>query len=211
MTENPMDRLQTEIPTLRRFARALVRNPERADDLVQDTLERAITRLDSYMPGTNMRAWLFTILRNNYINELRRSRTTAMAPETIDSMMPPVGASQDQGLALRDLQRALQMLSPDMREVVLLVGLEGLSYDEAAEILGVKVGTVKSRLCRGREALRLLMDGVTPDETLNPSAIPAFEATVTALQAHRTSTPLAASEFAQMAAKWTTEARRKRA
>ena len=84
MSENTLDRLEQEIPALRRFARALVGHPERADDLVQDTLERALTRLDSYTPGTNMRAWLFTILRNAHINELRRARTTA-TPTRVNS------------------------------------------------------------------------------------------------------------------------------
>jgi RNA polymerase sigma-70 factor (ECF subfamily) len=159
VTENTLDRLEQEIPALRRFARALVGHPERADDLVQDTLERALTRLDSYTPGTNMRAWLFTILRNAHINELRRARTTATPDETLEALSPPAPASQEHGLSMRDLQRALARLTPEMREVLLLIGLEGMSYEEAADVLGAKVGTVKSRLCRGREALRRLMDG----------------------------------------------------
>jgi RNA polymerase sigma-70 factor (ECF subfamily) len=166
MTENPLDRLEQEIPALRRFARALVGHPERADDLVQDTLERALTRLDSYTPGTNMRAWLFTILRNAHINELRRARTTATPDETLEALIPPVQAGQEHSLSLRDLQRALRRLTPEMREVLLLIGLEGMSYEEAAEVLGAKVGTVKSRLCRGREALRRLMDGTDPMTTM---------------------------------------------
>lgn len=159
MTENTLARLEQEIPALRRFARALVGHPERADDLVQDTLERALTRLDSYTPGTNMRAWLFTILRNAHINELRRARTTTAPDETLEALSPPVPAGQEHGLAMRDLHRALAQLTPEMREVLLLIGLEGMSYEEAADVLGAKVGTVKSRLCRGREALRRLMDG----------------------------------------------------
>ena len=161
--ENPIDHLEREIPALRRFARALVGIPEKADDLVQDTLERAITRIDSFTPGTNMRAWLFTILRNNHINDLRRARSVATAPEVVDGMLPPSRAGQDQGLAVRDLRRALDRLTPEMREVVILVGLEGMSYEQAADVIGVKVGTVKSRLCRGRESLRrLLEDGSLP-------------------------------------------------
>lgn len=154
--------LEREIPSLRRFARALVGDAVRADDLVQDALERALTRLDTFQPGTNMRAWLFTILRNAFINDLRRARLAPTAPETIEGMMAPAPASQDHGLALGDLRRALDRLSPEMREVVLLIGLEGLSYEEAADILKVKVGTVKSRLSRGRESLRRLLDGDTP-------------------------------------------------
>jgi RNA polymerase sigma-70 factor (ECF subfamily) len=156
--------LEREIPSLRRFARALVGDAARADDLVQDALERALTRLDTFQPGTNMRAWLFTILRNAFINDLRRARLAPTAPETIEGMMAPAPPSQDHGLALGDLRRALDRLSPEMREVVLLIGLEGLSYEEAADILKVKVGTVKSRLSRGRESLRRLLDGDTPME-----------------------------------------------
>jgi RNA polymerase sigma-70 factor, ECF subfamily len=164
MSENTLDRLEQEIPALRRFARALVGHPERADDLVQDTLERALTRLDSYTPGTNMRAWLFTILRNAHINELRRARTTATPDETLEALSPPAPAAQEHGLAVRDLERALARLTPEMREVLLLIGLEGMSYEEAADVLGAKVGTVKSRLCRGREALRRLMDGEVDED-----------------------------------------------
>lgn len=175
MPENTLARLEQEIPTLRRFARALVGHPERADDLVQDTLERALTRLDSYTPGTNMRAWLFTILRNAHINELRRARTVPAADEALEALSPPVPASQEHGLAIRDLKRALSRLTPEMLEVLLLIGLEGLSYVEAAEVLGAKVGTVKSRLCRGREALRRLMDGeLGPDRTTRMAEIIAF-------------------------------------
>jgi RNA polymerase sigma-70 factor (ECF subfamily) len=164
MSENTLDRLEQEIPALRRFARALVGHPERADDLVQDTLERALTRIDSYTPGTNMRAWLFTILRNAHINELRRARTTATPDETLEALSPPAPAAQEHGLAVRDLERALARLTPEMREVLLLIGLEGMSYEEAADVLGAKVGTVKSRLCRGREALRRLMDGEVDED-----------------------------------------------
>jgi RNA polymerase sigma-70 factor, ECF subfamily len=190
MSENTLDRLEQEIPALRRFARALVGHPERADDLVQDTLERALTRLDSYTPGTNMRAWLFTILRNAHINELRRARTTATPDETLEALSPPAPAAQEHGLAVRDLERALARLTPEMREVLLLIGLEGMSYDEAADVLGAKVGTVKSRLCRGREALRRLMDGEVgedgitrlPGRPLTPATSREMAAVVLAFQ-----------------------------
>ena len=190
MSENTLDRLEQEIPALRRFARALVGHPERADDLVQDTLERALTRLDSYTPGTNMRAWLFTILRNAHINELRRARTTATPDETLEALSPPAPAAQEHGLAVRDLERALARLTPEMREVLLLIGLEGMSYEEAADVLGAKVGTVKSRLCRGREALRRLMDGEVgedgitrlPGRPLTPATSREMAAVVLAFQ-----------------------------
>jgi len=162
MSENLLKTLENEIPRLRRFARSLVGDPDFADDLVREALERALSRLDSYTPGTNMRAWLFTILKNAHINTLRRSRSTATSDEVLESLIPPASARQEQRMAVRDLRRALACVPPEMREVVLLIGLEGLSYNEAAAVAGVKVGTIKSRLCRGREALRRLMEGVDP-------------------------------------------------
>lgn len=196
MIENTLERLEQEIPALRRFARALVGHPERADDLVQDTLERALTRLDSYTPGTNMRAWLFTILRNAHINELRRARTTTAPDETLEALSPPAPAGQDHGLAMRDLQRALAQLTPEMREVLLLIGLEGLSYEEAADVLGAKVGTVKSRLCRGREALRRLMDGDLKlrDKGPHPAELLVFPRLKAALEQRRTAPAVTAAE-----------------
>lgn len=201
MIENTLDRLEQEIPALRRFARALVGHPERADDLVQDTLERALTRLDSYTPGTNMRAWLFTILRNAHINELRRARTTTAPDETLEALSPPAPAGQEHGLAMRDLQRALAQLTPEMREVLLLIGLEGLSYEEAAEVLGAKVGTVKSRLCRGREALRRLMDGeLKPNrEGTHPAELLIFPRLKAALERRRTVPAVALPELRRIA------------
>src|SRR3954454_17695870 len=103
MSENTLDRLEQEIPALRRFARALVGHPERADDLVQDTLERALTRLDSYTPGTNMPVWLFTIRRTAHINDLRPARTTERPAEPLEAPSPPAPAAQEHGLAVRDL------------------------------------------------------------------------------------------------------------
>ncbi|HEV7371258.1 sigma-70 family RNA polymerase sigma factor [Arenibaculum sp.] len=196
MTENTLERLEQEIPALRRFARALVGHPERADDLVQDTLERALTRLDSYTPGTNMRAWLFTILRNAHINELRRARTTTAPDETLEALSPPAPAGQEHGLAMRDLQRALAQLTPEMREVLLLIGLEGLSYEEAATVLCAKVGTVKSRLCRGREALRRLMDGELKqlDGGPHPAELLIFPRIQAALERRNSAPPITAAE-----------------
>jgi RNA polymerase sigma-70 factor (ECF subfamily) len=154
-----IEQLEGEIPGLRRFARALVGNLDRADDLVQDTLERALKHLATFQPGTNLRAWLFTILRNSNINEVRRARMTTASPDAMEALLPPVAASQEHGIVVRDLHRALGALSAEMREVVLLVGLEGLSYEETAAALGARVGTIKSRLSRGREALRRLLEG----------------------------------------------------
>src|SRR5215470_1327388 len=114
--------VEQEIPRLRRYARALTRNLDRADDLVQDTLVRAISKSHLWQDGTNLRAWLFTIMHNQHVNSVRRS--------------------------LRELERALGQLPAGQRQVVLLVGLEGMTYDEAAKILHVPIGTVRSRLAR---------------------------------------------------------------
>ena len=149
-----------EIPRLRRFARGLARDPVLADDLVQDCLERALQRVHLWQSGTNMRAWLFTILRNLYINQIRKQ--TRRGVETpYDEMLDSAGSTgpnQEQSLAVRDMKQALAQLPEDQRETLLLVGLEGMSYKETAEIQGVPVGTVMSRLSRGRQALRHLME-----------------------------------------------------
>jgi len=149
-----------EIPKLRRFARALCGDRVLADDLVQDCLERALARLQSWRENTNMRAWLFTILRNLYINQLRSSarRPNETSFDESQEMMASTAPTQGQRLLVRDLGAALQLLPGQHREVILLVGLEGMNYKQTAEILGVPVGTVMSRLSRGRETLRGLMD-----------------------------------------------------
>jgi len=159
-----MDRRQViiaEIPRLRRFARALAGDSVAADDLVQDCLERALGRLHLFRDKTNIRAWLFTILRNLFLNQ-RRGIARRPQEVPLDENQQPSGeavANQGQGLAIRDLERALSSLPDPQREVILLIGLEGMSYKETAKILGVPVGTVMSRLSRGRETLRRLMEG----------------------------------------------------
>ena len=149
-----------EIPKLRRFARALSGDPALADDLVQDCLERALGRLHLWRENTNMRAWLFTILRNLHLNQLRHNaRRPREAP--LDEMGDAPGSvapSQGDSIALRDLEKALSRLSDEHREVILLIGLEGMTYQETAEIVGIPLGTVMSRLSRGRETLARLMD-----------------------------------------------------
>ncbi len=152
-------RIEQEIPRLRRFARAMVRDAALADDLVQECLERALSRLHLWKPGTNLRAWLFTILRNLHINGIRRQQTFVDIDGEAQASVGSAHGAQVVRLELRDLRRALGMLPNEQREVVLLIGLEGISYGEAAEILGISIGTVKSRLSRGRRALRCLMEG----------------------------------------------------
>src|SRR5882724_8901245 len=155
--------LETEIPRLRRYARALTRDANRADDLVQSCLVRALAKSHLWQPGTDLRAWLFTILHNQHVNDVRRSVREGVNVPVED--MAPVLTVQPNAvdrLQLRDLEAAIAQLPIEQRQVILLVGLEGMRYEEVAEVLDVPVGTVRSRLSRGREALRRLM-GIVPD------------------------------------------------
>jgi len=155
--------IEAEIPRLRRYARALARDAATADDLVQDCLARALGKLHLWQDGTDLRAWLFTILHNQYVNQVRRSVREGAAvglTETEPLLTRP--PHQSRRLELRDLERALARLPEEQRSVILLVGLEGMRYEEVAAVLGVPLGTVRSRLSRGREALRRLM-GIVPD------------------------------------------------
>jgi RNA polymerase sigma-70 factor, ECF subfamily len=156
---NIHQQIEAELPRLRRYARALVRDVVGADDLVQDCLTRALGKLHLWREGTDLRAWLFTILHNQYVNHVRRSvRTgTTMTFAGMDLLLSQP-ANQAAGLELRDLDRALAQLIAEQREVILLIGLEGMSYCDASAVLGVPIGTVRSRLSRGRLALRELMD-----------------------------------------------------
>jgi RNA polymerase sigma-70 factor (ECF subfamily) len=151
-------RLEQEIPRLRRYARALTRNAVRADDLVQETLVRALRKEHLWQAGTNLRAWLFTIMHNQNVNDVRR----AMRDDTVDleSCSERLTATTDPTAShkLRELDHALAQLPEEHRQVILLVGLEGMSYEDAAAILDVRIGTIRSRLSRGRESLRKLMD-----------------------------------------------------
>ncbi|HEY0522833.1 MAG TPA: sigma-70 family RNA polymerase sigma factor [Stellaceae bacterium] len=150
--------LEREIPRLRRYARALTRDSARADDLVQSCLVRALAKSHLWQPGTDLRAWLFTILHNQHVNDVRRSvREGVSIPVEDVAPMLTVGSTQGATLQLRDLDRALARLPEEQRQVLLLVGLEGMRYEEVAAVLDVPVGTVRSRLSRGREMLRRLM------------------------------------------------------
>lgn len=149
--------IEAEIPRLRRYARALTRDLIAADDLVQDCLARALGKLYLWQRETDLRAWLFTILHNQYINHVRRTAREGAAVG-LSEREPLLACAPQQGgrLELRDLERAITKLPPVQRSVVLLVGLEGMSYGEVAAVLDVPVGTIRSRLSRGREALRRL-------------------------------------------------------
>ncbi len=149
-----------QVPHLRRYARALLRDADTADDLVQDCLSRAMGRLHLWTPGSNMRTWLFSILHNQHVNSARR---LAHRPDQVDlspdhATLQATQPEQSGRHEVRDLGRALEQLSEDQRQVVLLVGLEGLAYTEAAQVLDLPMGTVMSRLNRGRQRLREIMD-----------------------------------------------------
>jgi RNA polymerase sigma-70 factor (ECF subfamily) len=154
--------IETEIPRLRRYARALTRDPGAADDLVQDCLTRALDKFALWQSGSDLRAWLFTILHNQHVNRIRRATREGTAVRLNESEPQLACAPQQpKRLELRDLDRAIARLPEEQRAVILLVGLEGMRYDEVASVLGVPVGTIRSRLSRGREALRRFT-GVSP-------------------------------------------------
>ncbi len=154
---NEAERLVELIPRLRRYARALVGDRASADDLVQDTLERAWAKLHLYRRGTDLRAWLFTVMHNVHVNKVRATRVT----DTLEDELPELAqrASQGDALLVRDLDRAIARLPTEQRSVLLLVTLEEMSYEEVAHALGIPIGTVMSRLSRAREKLRMMMLG----------------------------------------------------
>lgn len=153
-----------ELPRLRRYARALVGDRSAADDLVQDTLERAWTRIHQWRPGSDLRAWLFGIMHNLRIDQLRRPAVPTVASNEEFGELP-TRATQGDAIELGDLAVAVGCLPEEQRAVLLLVALEEMSYQEVAQTLGIPAGTVMSRLARGRERLRRLLDernNVTP-------------------------------------------------
>jgi len=154
--------IEPHIPGMRRFARALVRGDrERADDLVQDSLERALSRWHSRRAEGDLRGWLYTILYNRFLSEQQRQKRRGVhdtLTEVIESELPQVKGGQDQALEHRDLLRAFAALPEEQRSVLFLVAVEDLSYEQAARVLGVPIGTVMSRLSRGRERLRQFMN-----------------------------------------------------
>lgn len=152
------DEVVALIPALRAFAWSLSHNGSDADDLVQDTLIKAWSNREKFQPGTNLRAWLFTILRNTYYTQVLRRRREVRdeTGEYAASLQAP--ATQEWGMTMLDLWSALQRLPPEHREALILVGAAGLSYEEAAEICGCALGTIKSRVNRGRTRLLKILD-----------------------------------------------------
>ncbi|RDK08564.1 RNA polymerase sigma factor [Cupriavidus lacunae] len=164
------DELVEHVPRLRRYARALIHNHDLADDLVQDTLERALCRTEQFRPGSDLRSWLFSIMHNLFINQIRRASErvvhVSVDDDSVDESEYAVAPEQMRSLEMRDLDYALQRLPVEQREIVLLVGLEEMSYADVAIALDVPIGTVMSRLSRGRERLRALMAGSQPSARL---------------------------------------------
>jgi RNA polymerase sigma factor (sigma-70 family) len=157
---NDAESIVALIPRLRRYARALAGDRDAADDLVQDTLERAWTKLHLYRRGTDLRAWMFTVMHNVYVNQRRAARPAAPLEDEMPELALP--ARETDTLVLRDLDAAIRRLPPDQREVLLLVALEDMSYAEAAIALEIPIGTVMSRLARAREKLREMLPGLPP-------------------------------------------------
>jgi RNA polymerase sigma factor (sigma-70 family) len=146
------------IPHLRAFGRSLSGNRDLADDLVQETLMKAWAARQRFQAGTNMRAWTFIILRNLFLSQMRRARFRGEWDEQSANKLLAAPASQDRHIELADMQRALLHLPQPQREALILVGAGGFAYEEAAEICGCAVGTIKSRVARGRAALEQLLD-----------------------------------------------------
>ena len=151
------DQLAQVIPHLRAFGRSLSGSRDLADDLVQETLLKAWAARKRFQAGTNMRAWTFIILRNLFLSQMRRARFKGEWDEITASKLLAAPASQDRHIELADMQRALLHLPQPQREALILVGAGGFAYEEAAEICGCAVGTIKSRVARGRVALETLM------------------------------------------------------
>ncbi|MEM7567368.1 MAG: sigma-70 family RNA polymerase sigma factor [Pseudomonadota bacterium] len=161
MTASPAfrDDLINAIPSLRAFAMSLCNHPERADDLVQETLVKAWANMNSFTEGTNMRAWLFTILRNNFYSEFRKRRHEVEDADGALAGKLSTVPEQFGHMDMQDFQAALKKLPEDQREALILVGASGFSYEEAAEICDCAIGTVKSRVNRARNRLADLLSG----------------------------------------------------
>ncbi|MEB3416684.1 sigma-70 family RNA polymerase sigma factor [Alteriqipengyuania sp. WL0013] len=156
------------VPHLRAFARGLCGRPDMADDLVQEALLKAWAAQQRFEPGTSMRAWTFVILRNAYLTDMRRNRFRGEYDETVAERILTAPAGQEEPVHLSDMHRALLTLPPERREALLLVGAGGFSYEEAAEICGCAVGTIKSRVGRARAALTsMLEDGDIPQRSVD--------------------------------------------
>jgi RNA polymerase sigma-70 factor (ECF subfamily) len=152
--------LGSEIPMLKRYAHSLSHDFAQAEDLVQECLTRAIAKIDTWQPGTNLQAWLVVILRNIFYNDRRREKRERLSLNELALAAPvQVSAPQDSRMVLRTAEDAFATLPTDQRETLRLVAIEGMTYEKTADLLGVNIGTVKSRLSRARARLSELMDG----------------------------------------------------
>lgn len=154
---DPRDELVNHLPALRAFALSLTREGSSADDLVQDAIVKAWTNMDKFQPGTNLRAWLFTILRNTFYSARRKTKREVSDTDGIHAARQATRPEHDGRLALNDFRAAFEQLPDEQREALILVGASGFSYEEAANMTGVAVGTVKSRANRGRRRLAELL------------------------------------------------------
>jgi RNA polymerase sigma-70 factor, ECF subfamily len=161
------DAVLSMIPNLRAFAISLCGSHERADDLVQETLLKAWSHIDSFQEGTNLLAWLFTILRNSFLSEMRKRRREVQDSDGIMAKNLSVAPAQQGHIDMEDVRRALALLPPDQREALVLVGAAGMSYEEAAAIADCAVGTIKSRVNRARIKLSNLL-GVEGSDAFGP-------------------------------------------
>jgi RNA polymerase sigma-70 factor (ECF subfamily) len=153
LTSTCREDILLHVPALRAFALSLCRSPDRADDLVQDTMVRAWGHFASFTPGTHLRSWLFNILRNGFYSDLRKRRREVADPEGAFVARLAVAPAHDGAVAMSEFLRAFARLSPEHREVLTLVGALGFSYEEAARVTTLAVGTVKSRVSRARAIL----------------------------------------------------------
>lgn len=162
---DPRDEIVTHLPALRAFALSLTRNGASADDLVQDAIVKAWRNIEKFTVGTNMRAWLFTILRNTYYSDRRRAKREVSDPDGVFAGKLATKPDHDGRLAMRDFFAAFAQLPDEQREALILVGASGFAYEEAAETCGVAVGTIKSRVNRGRKRLVELLQ-LSEEETM---------------------------------------------
>jgi len=160
------------IPSLRAFAVSLTKNSDRADDLVQETLVKAWDKQSSFQPGTNLRAWLFTILRNEFYSQMRKRGREVQDSDGAITARLSIHPSQDGSLDLDDFRKALELLPEDQREAIVLIGASGFSYEEAAEICGCAVGTIKSRVSRARSRLQEILH-ITGEGDYGPDGVSA--------------------------------------
>jgi RNA polymerase sigma-70 factor (ECF subfamily) len=153
-----MDEVKEALPAMRAFARSLTRDATSADDLVQDALVRLLTAQERFIPGSSFKAWAFTVIRNRFVDQYRRKRYADSRQSELNGQEQVQSAPQDSVMEFRDMACAFWELPAAFREVLILVGVHDLSYEEAAEIIGCPIGTVRSRLSRARARLAELMN-----------------------------------------------------